>query len=66
MSKNEYRSFFAECMPFLKLKYFCNQVGLSNATLSMFMRGNQFDYMISLDKLNDLYSAITCKLNEIA
>ena len=58
MSKNEYREFFAECKPFLKMKYFCELAGVNPVSLSIFMKGQEWDYEMSLQKCNDLYIMI--------
>lgn len=64
MRKNEYRSFFAECKPLLKLNYFCREIGISPVNLSRFMKGEQWNYELSEATCKRLYDAITNKLQK--
>ena len=66
MTKNEYRAFFAECKPFLKLKNFCELAGVNPVSLSRFMKGQEWDYEMSLQKLNELYIVIHAFCETIA
>ena len=66
MTKNDYRLFFAECKPVLRLAYFLKRNGLAPSTFSIFMKGKEFDYMISLDRLQALYADICDTLAKIA
>lgn len=58
MGKEYYRSFLIEVKPFIKLNFFCKVMGLNPATLSLFMRSNENDYMISVETLAQLESLI--------
>lgn len=66
MTKKEYRSFFANVKSFLRLSYFLKRNGLAASTFSLFMRGDEFDYMISLDRLHLLYVDICDTVAKIA
>ena len=58
MSKSDYRSFFAECKSAIKIVYFLRQIGVSQTAFSLFMRGEEHDYVMSLDTCKRLYDAI--------
>lgn len=62
MKKSDYRDFFAQCIPFLKMSYFLKREGLNSGTFSLFMRGSSHDYCISIDRLERMYQDIikTC------
>lgn len=66
MTKNDYRTFFAQCKTMLKLNYFCKLVNISPVTLSRFMKGEAWDYEMSLDKCQKLYDAINDTIQNIA
>lgn len=66
ITKSEYRSFFAQCKPFLRIAYFLKRNGLAASTFSLFMKGSEFDYMISLDRLHMLYNDICNTVAKIA
>lgn len=66
MSKSDYRSFFANVKPFIKLNYFCKVCGVHPVNLSRFMKGSEWDYEISDEKLQDLYLSICNCLEKIA
>lgn len=66
MTKNSYREFFANVKPFLKLNYFCKLSGVSQVSLSRFMKGSEWNYEISEERLHVLYSAIVDCLQKIA
>ena len=65
MSKSEIRDFLIECKPCIKLNTFCKMVNINQSTLSLFMRSNENDYMISHDKLIELVSIITNYMYEL-
>lgn len=65
MSKSEIRDFLIECKPCIKLNTFCKMVGLNQATLSLFMKSNNNDYMISHDKLMQLVALIKNYMYEL-
>lgn len=58
MVKSDYRSFFAKCKSAIKLSYFCSIAHVPATTLSMFMKSDAYDYMMSLDACKRLYDAI--------
>ena len=65
MSKKEYRSFFANVSNRLKMRYYLDIAGIPATTFSRFMKSEQFDFMISVDRLNNLYDVIISDLSEI-
>ena len=66
MSKGSYREFFAQCKPAIKLSYFCQIAHVPATTLSMFIKSDAYDYMMSLDACKRLYDAITGYFANIA
>ena len=64
MTKNEFRSFFAQCKPFLKIKYFLNLADISPVNFSRFMKGSEWDYEMSLESLNKLYYIVKTHFEE--
>lgn len=65
MSKADYRQFFAYCIPFLKMKYFCKLAGVSNVNLSRFMKGSEWDYELSIESCNKLANTIIQYIDNI-
>lgn len=66
MGKDYYRSFLIDVKPFIKLNFFCKVIGLNPATLSLFLRGRENDYMISTEKLSELESLIIQTMRNFA
>ena len=66
MTKNDYRQFFANVKPFIKINYFLKRNNLSQSTFSVFMRGEFENYQISLDKLKVLYDDVIQTLENVA
>lgn len=52
--KNSYREFFAECLPVIKMRPFLIRNRIDQSAFSRFMKGQMFNYEISLDKLQAL------------
>lgn len=65
MSKNDFRLFFAQCRPLLKMVKFCEKAGVSCVCFSRFMKGKEFNYCLSLGKLRNLYDVIIDELSSI-
>lgn len=63
MRKSVYRSFFAQCKSILKLKYFCNKVGISPSNLTQFIKG--YDNALTESNLSRLYNCIIAELEKI-
>lgn len=61
--KDFYRSFFAQCRSQIKFRWFLDQCGINPGAFSRFMKGEMFDYQISVQQLEKLYDMITdfCK-----
>lgn len=66
MTKNDYRTFFANVKPFVKLNYFCKIVHISPVNLSRFLKGSDWDYELSLDRCRILYEEICSTFRNIA
>lgn len=58
MSKADYRALLQDLKPYLKLSYFCKQIGMNQSTLSLWMRSPDNDYMVSLARLEELTNCI--------
>ena len=65
MSKKEFRSFFANVSHKLKMRYYLDLAGIPATTFSRFMKSEEFDFMISVDRLSNLYNVIIEELSEI-
>lgn len=52
MSKSYYRDLLIELKPFLKLTNFARMAEIEPSALSMFMKGQAYDHMISVEKLS--------------
>lgn len=63
--KNWYRTSLTNIKRYVKLGVFCDDIGLSRSTLTMFLKGKEFDYQISIEKLDLLYSTIKKSLSSI-
>lgn len=51
MSKNDFRLFFAEIKPYITFSPFLKSVGIGKSNFSLFMKGEAYDYALSLEKL---------------
>lgn len=58
MSKNDYRIFFANVKKYFKLTVFCKENNISLSNFSNFMKGSEYDFLISTSKLNALYESV--------
>lgn len=65
MSKSSYREYFAECRRFLKMKYFLKLSGISESNFCLFMKGDAYDYTVSIEKLDSLKNNIKVFCSEI-
>lgn len=65
-SKDDYRSFFAQCKGYIKFKPFLKENGISESSFSKFLKGDVFNYTISIEKLKSLYDSITEFCSKIA
>lgn len=64
MTKNEFRQFFAQCKPYLKLNTFCKECDIQTPALTHFVKG--YDAALSEANLIKLYNYISDKLEKIA
>ena len=62
MTKNDYREFFANVQPFIKINYFLKQLKINSANYYMFMKGDDWNRFLSIDKLEALYKAINLEI----
>ena len=66
MRKEDYRSFFASVKPFLKMAYFIRRADISKSAFSLFMRGPEHNYCLSIETLEKLYADISETVGKIA
>lgn len=66
MSKNDFRAFFAEIKPFITFAPFLKSTGIAKSNFSLFMKGEPYDYALSLEKLILLRLAIIDFCKKIA
>ena len=52
MTKSDYRSYFVQCMQFLKIRYFLDLADINSSNFSRFIHG--LDWTISIEKLDYL------------
>jgi hypothetical protein len=55
-TKEYYRQYFVECMPYVKLAAVLRDLGESKQNFSKFMKGSYYDHYMSLDKLDKIYN----------
>ena len=60
--KEVYRNRLLEFKKYLKLSVFAAEFGLSQPCLSLFMKGPEYDYCISVDTLDQFVDFIENKL----
>lgn len=58
MSKNDFRLFFAEIKPYITFAPFLKSTGIAKSNFSLFMKGESYDYALSLEKLINLRLSI--------
>ena len=66
MTKNDYRLFFAQCKPFLKMSFFLKRAGITTGCFSLFMKGESHDYCLSYESLERIYVDIIQTLENVA
>lgn len=64
MTKNYYRMFFASVSHFIKINYFLKKEHISQSNFSLFMKGEDFNRFMSLDKLTVLYDSVINEINQ--
>ena len=62
--KCSYREYFANVSQFLKMNKFLKMARIPNGTFSYFMKGSEYDMLISIEKLETLKNIIEIKLSE--
>lgn len=65
LTKDQYRSLLNDIKSYIKLSYFADEIGLSRTTLSLFLKDSAYNYMISVNRLDELYNCIIKKCNSI-
>lgn len=63
--KYSYREYFANVSCFLKMNKFLKMVNIPSGTFSYFMKGPEYDMLISIEKLECLKNCIINTLSEI-
>lgn len=60
--KSDYRQYFNDVKVWVKMNYFLQQCSIDSSNFSRFLKGEPYDYLISLDRLSHLYDLIQRKL----
>lgn len=63
--KNYYREFFTSIKSFVKFAPFLDELGIHKSAFSRFLKNDNFDYEITINKLSDLKALITEKFNNL-
>lgn len=64
--KNYYRTTLNSYKKYIKLSNFALDVGISKSTLSTFMRGEPYNFVLSTEKLDSLINAIRSYCNQVS
>jgi hypothetical protein len=62
VNKAEYRSYFSSVREFLKMSYFLRGANVNHSNFSRFMKGKEYDYLVSREKLEYLHDLIRSKV----
>lgn len=65
MNKSSYRASLNDIKQYVKLGVFADEVGISRSNLSVFLKGSEYDFMISIEKLDMLYRRISDFFNRL-
>lgn len=65
MSKSSYREYFASVRLYVIMKPFLQKAKITNYNFSYFMKGPEYDHLISISKLSTLKSILQETLLEI-
>lgn len=55
MNKAEYRLYFASVKDYVKMTWFLKRAKIDDGNFSRFLQDHHYDYLISINKLKDLY-----------
>jgi len=60
MNKQEYREYFAYAKKYIKLSVILKELNIisEQGNLSRFIKSNHYDYLISIDNLENIYNQI--------
>lgn len=58
MNKADYRQWFGEVKPYVKFSKFLKMANVNSANFSYFMKGSDYDFMLSESKLDTLKAII--------
>lgn len=58
MNIDTYRASLNEIKRYVKLGVFADEVGVSRSNLSTFLKGSEYDFLVSFEKLDMLYKHI--------
>lgn len=58
-SKSWYRSYFAECSEYVKMKAVFRDLDMHPSNFYKFMKGNQYDFFMSIEMLERLRVAVS-------
>ena len=65
MNKSEYRRYFASCMNYVKITKIAKEAGIHVSNMSKFLKGSEYDFLMSEEKCRILYNAINDTLSRI-
>ena len=65
-TKDSYREYFAECKPYVKFSKFLSDCDITSGQFSLFMRGSEYNWTMSIDRLQVLYDHMHEVLEKIA
>lgn len=65
LSKAEYRTYFAECMNYVKMKNVLHDMGMTPTNFYRFMKGSNWDYMMSVEMLDRIYRQVSLTLQNL-
>lgn len=63
--KETYRSAYKDIMPFIKMNYFIKRNKISQSAFSKFLKGPEYNFLISVDKLGAMWQDIIITLDNI-
>lgn len=61
-TKSDYRQYFNNIRVWVKMNYFLKQCNIDSSNFSRFLKGEPYDYLISIDRLECLSNLINQKL----
>lgn len=66
MTKDSYREYFANVKRYVKFRPFLTDLNIVGSQFSLFMRGSDYNWTMSVEKLDCLYNLVHDTLKKIA